>query len=98
MLSVSYLLRFDRSVVRVRVVFLSSSSSLSELELVDDVDRVRELEDDERLTLGGGVRVCVDLDLESVALRCLARSVSLVLTRELDEELERVEDEYADLF
>ena len=95
-MSKSYLLRFDRSVDLLRVLLSSSSSSLSELELVDDrvevVVRLRELEDDERLTLDGGVRVCVDLDLESVVLRCLVRSMSL-LTREL----ERVEDEYVDL-
>ena len=67
MLSTPYLLRFDRSVERLRVVLLSSSSSsLLELELVDVVDRLRELEDDERLTLGGGVRFCVALDLVRV--------------------------------
>ena len=99
MLLTPYLLRFERSVERLRVVFLSSSSSSSllELELVDVVDRLRELDDDERLTLGGGVLVFVDRDLVRVDCRCLARSTLLLLTRELDEERVRDEDdEYAD--
>jgi hypothetical protein len=95
-----YLLRFIRSVVRLRLLLLSpsSSSSLLELELerLDErsvvVERVRELEDGVRLTLSGGVRDDVELGGVTDALRCFVRSL-LLRRRELDEELVRLEED-----
>lgn len=79
-----YLLLLIRCVVRLRLSFLSSSSSslLLELDLVDVRDvvvgRVRELLDEERLTLCVLARVDVDLDDETDELRGCVRTVLLL--------------------
>lgn len=94
-----YLLRFVREVVRLRFSVLSSSSSLLELELervevrLVVVGRVRELDDDVRLTVCDWVRVGVDLDVVTDELRCFVRSLLLLLKRELDEVLVRLEED-----
>ena len=93
-----YLLRFVREVVRLRFsVLSSSSSSLLELERVDVrlvvVGRVRELDDEVRLTVCDWVRVGVDLDVVTDELRCFVRSLLLLLKRELDEVLVRLEED-----
>lgn len=77
-----------------------ASSSLLELELLDErevVDgRVRELDDEVRLTLCDFFCVGVDFDVVTDVLRCFVRSLLLLLRKvelDLDEELVRLEED-----